>query len=243
MRALIWLLEPVERVRVVAIDRPDGFVSDPLQNAGGLNRCGDMVNEVDEQPDSDECQPDPREHRNRRHERIVVPHAADRPQHHDAVGEDAHEGTEHQLGGAVGHEGAQHPGRVLAGSERKRDDGDGEDDAGDRNDGTRDGAQHPPRAFHASPENQRKGFRKAEAVRPIYPDQGNGQQGAGRYDQTTRPPTTGQSLLPIDPPSRSLVRSARAAAPRSPGRAVPGTRGWTRSARARCPRRSSPRAS
>jgi hypothetical protein len=66
------------------------------------------MNEVDQKGDPDEGQDQAGQHRQRRDERpFVTP--ANRPEHHQAVGEDADEHAEHHLVDAVTHKIANDP--------------------------------------------------------------------------------------------------------------------------------------
>jgi hypothetical protein len=121
---------------VEVIDDPASLPLDLAHDGVDLDRAGQVVDEVDEHPDTGQPEHQRPGHGQAGHERL--PAGAldpDRMQPGRAVSKGPHEHAEHQLGAAVTHEVAQQPGRVLAGGDLQGDDGEGEHQPGDRDHG------------------------------------------------------------------------------------------------------------
>ena len=179
-----------------------GLAGDARDDGRGLDAVGHVMDEVDQQRDGQEGIGDARQHRDRRDE-VAVLRRTDRAQHHQAVGEDADEGAEHDLGRPVAHEVAQHARRVLAGRQRQRHHGDREDHAGDRHHRGRDGRQHRARAGGVGAEQARPALPQESVAPAVRFDQGHRRDDRAQHDHRRHEP---QARPQVRPPGSQAIQ-------------------------------------
>ena len=132
----------------------NGFSRDRRNNAGSLNRRGDVMNKENQHADAAEGQHKGEEHGQPR-DKFCSAAATDGAQHNQAIDESSGKGPERPLGDLAAHEVAQDARSVLTRSEYQRNQGHRKGDAQNGHHRTGQRRQHLSRTFRPGSEQPR----------------------------------------------------------------------------------------
>jgi hypothetical protein len=186
----------VEVVREDVVDVSHQFFPHARDDVVRLDRKGDVMDEVDQDPYAHHREQDAHRHREVRHEDGLF-RAPDGAEHEQAVEEGGHEGAEHDLVRRIAHEVAEQPRTQLGGSERERDQRHGEDHAGDGDHGTRDGPEDRARSLGATRVREAEGIGPLVRLRPVDRDHSERQRDGGACHEAGDEPEAGANQLPV----------------------------------------------
>ncbi len=141
---------------MLTFDLVQGLSSHGGGDEGHLHASRDVVNEVHEHRDGDDGEDHGATDRDGRHKLVpVIGTSANRAEDEKRVDERTDEAPQRQLAWTIAHEVPEHARRILRRRQLQRDDGDGKDDADDRDRRGGDRRQETPRPLRPATEYDR----------------------------------------------------------------------------------------